>query len=102
MTDTNINVKTTIDAKDYDELRDKLSGSGIFDMSDCSLEIYCPELATTKEIERMVSTIESMIHVVDVRVSATPETSTLDHYKVEITEIRPKGYKARNDKRDRK
>ena len=89
----------TISAKDYDELRDKLPHSGIFDMSDCSLEIYCPELASANEIERMVSTIESMIHVVDVRISATPETSMLDHYKVEITDINPKSQRVKKDRK---
>lgn len=87
------NLVKTIEAKDYDDLRDKLPYSGLFDMLDCTLEIYCPELATTEEIQRMVNTVESMIHVVDVRVSATPETSVLENYRIEITEIPPKSFR---------
>ncbi len=79
----------TIKTKDSDELRDLLPSSGIFEMLDCNVEIYCPEFATTDDIQRLVSTIESMINVIDVRVSSTPETLYDDHYKILITEANP-------------
>lgn len=72
-----------------DELRDLLPNSGVFDMLDCVVEIYPPENATTDDIEKMVSTIESMINVVDVRVTSTPESIHPDNttYQVDITEV---------------
>jgi hypothetical protein len=56
-------------------------------MLDCEVEIYCPELATTDDIQKMVSTLESMINVVDVRVSSTPETLHNESYQVIIKEV---------------
>lgn len=79
----------TLTPKDSDELRDLLPSSGVFDMLDCVVEIYPPEKATTDDIERMISTIESMINVVDVRVTSTPESLHPDNtiYQVDITEV---------------
>ena len=77
----------TIESANADELRDKLPGSGVFDMMDCVVEIYCPLATTTEELEKMVKTIESMINVVDVRVSSTPESASKDTYHIEIKEV---------------
>lgn len=86
--DEPVNTKT-IKTRDPDELRDLLPSSGVFEMLDCEVEIYCPEMATADDIQKMVTTIESMINVTDVRVSATPETFYLDHYRITITEVQP-------------
>lgn len=80
-------VTKRIKAKDSSDLRDLLPTSGVFDMLDCEVEIYCPELAMPDDIQRMVTTIESMINVVDVRVTATPETLQNTEYQVIITEV---------------
>lgn len=70
-----------------DELRDSLAGSGIFDMLDCEVELICPPNAQTSEIEKMVRTIESMINVVDVRVSGVPRYESDTAYTVSISNV---------------
>ena len=71
-------------------------------MLDCAVEIYCPELAVPDDIQRMVTTIESMINVVDVRVTATPQTLQNTEYQVIITEVPVDVAKrfSRNDKEE--
>lgn len=76
-----------LQVSDYDELRDTLPSSGIFDMMDCTIEIQCPELAEAAEIERMTRLIESMVNVTDVRVSSTPEDMANIFYTVTVTEV---------------
>lgn len=61
-------------------------------MVDCAVEIYCPENSTTEDIQKMVATIENMINVVDVRISATPEKATETTYEILITEV-PSAYR---------
>ena len=89
MTAPTIRSLKPVDAAD---LRDKLPTSGVFDMVDCAVEIYCPENSTTEDIQKMVATIENMINVVDVRVSATPEKATETTYEILITEV-PSAYR---------
>lgn len=72
--------------KDYEEFRDSLPTSGVFEMTDCAVEICCPELAEVAEVERMVTLIESMLHVTDVRVSSSIEDFISDEYRVIVTE----------------
>ena len=80
-------LQKTLSPRDADEFRDLLPSSGVFEMLDCEVEIYCPEAATTDEIQRMVTTLESMINLIDVRISATPETLQNENYKVIITQV---------------
>lgn len=72
--------------KTYEDFLDALPTSGVFDMTDCAVEIWCPEMASVPELERMVRLIESMVHVTDVQVSATVEDLIADEYRVVITE----------------
>ena len=76
----------TLNVKDYDELRDVLPTSGVFDMLDCALEIWCPEAAQAAEIERMTKLVESMVHVTDVRVGSSIENLSSDSYVIKVTE----------------
>ncbi len=87
-------------SRDADDFRDQIAHSGDFDMYDCEVEIYCPELAMADEVQRMVNTIESMINVVDVRIVSTPETLQIENYQVIITEVQNKYTKrfGRNEK----
>ena len=87
MTSTPTRPQRVLTPANADEFRDLLPNSGVFEMLDCEVEIYCPELATAEEVQKMVVTIESMINVVDVVVSATPETLQNDSYKVIITQV---------------
>lgn len=75
----------TLKVKNYEDFLDALPTSGVFDMTDCSVEIWCPELAQTPELERMVSLIESMIHVTDVRIGSDVEDLLSDEYRVVVT-----------------
>lgn len=77
----------TLKVQGYEDLRDNLATSGIFDMMDCTLEINCPELAETSEIEKMTRLVESMVNVVDVRVGSTAEDMANSHYMVRVTEV---------------
>ena len=56
-------------------------------MFDCAVQIYCPEMAQTEDIERMVNTIESMINVVDVQIVSTPQDLHSETYQVIIKEV---------------
>jgi hypothetical protein len=84
--------KRTLQTSNYDDLRDSLSTSGIFDMTDCSIQIWCPEESTTDEIERMVRLIESMVHVTDIQVGSRVEDLVSNTYSIVITEV-PHGLK---------
>jgi hypothetical protein len=70
-----------------DELRDALPESGIFDMLDCEVELLCPPTAPTSEIEKMVTIIESMINVTDVRVTGVPRFEDEQTYKITIQDV---------------
>jgi hypothetical protein len=76
----------TLTVKTYDEFRDTLPFSGVFEMTDCSVEIWCPELAEVEEVSRMVALIESMVHVTDVRVGSSIEDFASEDYRVVISE----------------
>lgn len=76
----------TLTVTNYDDFRDMLPSSGLFDMTDCSVEIWCPELSEVEEVQRMVTLIESMVHVTDVRIGSDIENLTSEEYRVVIAE----------------
>lgn len=78
--------KNVIIANNYDDLRDMLPNSGLFEFTDCAIEIWCPEFAQADEIQRMVRLLESMVHVTDVRVGSDIENLTSEDYRVVIIE----------------
>jgi hypothetical protein len=55
-------------------------------MTDCAVEIWCPEMAQIEEIQRMVHLIESMVHVTDVKIGSDVTNLTSDDYRVVLTE----------------
>ena len=75
-----------LSVKNYDDFRDLLSSSGVFEMTDCAIEIWCPELSETPEVEKMVKLLESMVHVTDVRVGSRIEDMASDDYLIVIRE----------------
>jgi|AntAceMinimDraft_5_1070358.scaffolds.fasta_scaffold00452_20 hypothetical protein len=77
---------TTITALDYTDLLDKISTSGMFEMTDCNVEIWCPEKSNTEEIKKMVHLIESMVHVLDVKIGSSIEDLVSDSYRVILKE----------------
>jgi hypothetical protein len=74
----------TITVSDYDDLRESLPNSGLFEMTDCAIEIWCPEFAKANEVQRMVTLLESMVHVTDVRIGSDIENLTSESYRVVI------------------
>lgn len=76
-----------LEVRSADEFRDLLPSSGVFDMLDCDVELICPPTAQTSEIEKMVTLIESMINVVDVRVVGVPRSEAEQTYLITITNV---------------
>ena len=78
----------TLKVSDYDSFRDELASSGVFDMTDCEVQIWCPLESDVKEVQKMVTLLESMVHVTDVAItSEVEEMTSMDHYRIVITEV---------------
>jgi hypothetical protein len=78
--------RNVIIADNYDEFRELLPTSGVFDFTDCAVEILCPMQSETEEVERMVHLIESMVHVTDVKIGSDTESLISDSYRVIVVE----------------
>jgi hypothetical protein len=78
--------KRTLTVKTYEDFLENLPTSGLFDMTDCAVEIWCPEFAQAAEIQRMVNLIESMVHITDVKIGSDIENLTSDDYRVVLIE----------------
>jgi len=76
----------TMTVDNYAQLRDRIADTGIFEVTDCKIELWAPLDSDVKEIEKMVNLIESMVHVTDVKVSSSPEESARTNYKLVIEE----------------
>lgn len=83
-----LNNARTLNVKSYEDFRDRLSTSGLFDMMDCTVQIWCPESSDVDEVDRMVRLIESMVHVADVQIGSEIEDMISESYRVVITEIK--------------
>jgi hypothetical protein len=69
-----------------DDLRDALPISGVFDMNDCIVTIDCPLYSQATEVARMVTILESVIHVVDFDIMGHADNASED-YMILITEV---------------
>ena len=78
--------KRTLTVRTYEDFLETLPTSGLFDMTDCAVEIWCPEIAQIEEIQRMVSLLESMVHVTDVKIGSDIENLTSNDYRVVLIE----------------
>ena len=76
----------TLTVKTYEDFLDNIPTSGLFEMTDCAVEIWCPEFAQADEIQKMVSLLESMVHLTDVRIGSDTENLTSDDYRVVLIE----------------
>mgnify|MGYP006920574896 FL=1 len=63
----------------------------MFDMDDCAVEIWCPEMAEVSEVERMVFLLESMVNIVDIKIGSRVEDLLSDQYQVVLTEHKASG-----------
>ena len=79
-------IARTITVSSYDDLREALPTSGIFEMDDIAVEIFCPEMSEIEEVQRMVTLIESMVHVTDVRIGSDIQNLISDDYRITMTE----------------
>lgn len=77
----------TIKVVDYDEFRDAIPTSGVFDMMDCAVEIWCPEASDVDEVQKMVNLLESMVHVTDIQIGSDIDNLASPGYRVVITEM---------------
>ena len=78
--------KRTLTVKTYEDFLENLPTSGLFEMTDCAVEIWCPEFAQADEIQRMVLLLESMVHLTDVKIGSDIENLTSDDYRVVLIE----------------
>jgi hypothetical protein len=76
----------TITVQNYEDFLDRIPTSGLFDMTDCAIEIWCPEASEIEEVQRMVTLVESMVHVTDVRIGSDIENLTSRDYRVVLIE----------------
>jgi len=76
----------TIRVESFDELRDSLHQTGLFDMADCIVEISCGMESSVNEVQKMLSFIRTTINVVDTTVITDNE---LEDYKVQLREVDP-------------
>jgi hypothetical protein len=81
---TSKNVTIRVDS--FDELRDSLHQTGLFDMADCIVEISCGMESSVNEVQKMLSFIRTTINVVDTTVITDNE---LEDYKVQLREVDP-------------
>lgn len=68
-----------------DDLRDSLPTSGVFDMTDCIVTIDCPLECDVEEVRKMVTILESAIHVFDIDIVSY--VAPRNEYEVLITEV---------------
>lgn len=70
----------------FDELRDSLHHSGLFDMTDCVVEITCNMEHPVSEVQKMLDFIRTTINIVD---SSVITASDSDDYQVNLREVDP-------------
>ena len=78
--------KRTLTVRTYEDFLDTIPTSGLFEMTDCAVEIWCPEMAQVEEIKKMVSLLESMVHLTDVKIGSDIENLTSNDYRVVLIE----------------
>ncbi len=76
----------TLRVENFEELRDSLHQTGLFDMADCIVEISCNLNGSVNEVEKMFSFIKTTINVVDTTVITDNE---IEDYKIQLREVDP-------------
>jgi hypothetical protein len=93
--------KRTLTVKTYEDFLENLPTSGLFDMTDCAVEIWCPEFAQADEVQRMVNLLESMVHLTDVKISSGVENLVSDDYRVVFTEASSTFGRTKNSRKEK-
>jgi hypothetical protein len=78
------NISVTVES--FDELRDSLYQTGLFEMADCVVEISCGMDSSVNEVEKMLRFIQGTINVVDSTVFPDNE---VENYLVQLREVEP-------------
>jgi hypothetical protein len=73
-----------IETTSYEEFRDNIHLTQLFDMLDCTVEIVASPIGPVEDIERIVSLIESMINVIDVRITSRVDS---EDYVITLTPV---------------
>lgn len=69
---------------DANQLRDSLPLSGLFEMTDCAMEIGCGDYADMEEMNKMFDLVKSTIHIVN---TAIVSDDDVENYRVTFHEI---------------
>lgn len=77
----------TLVVSDYEDFRDRIANSGVFEMMDCTVQVWCPEDSDVEQINRMVRLVESMVNVTDVQIGSRIEDLTSNAYSVVLTQV---------------
>jgi hypothetical protein len=93
--------KRTLTVKTYEDFLETLPTSGLFEMTDCAVEIWCPEFAQADEIQRMVLLLESMVHLTDVKIGSDIENLTSDDYRVVLIEASSTFGRSKNTRKEK-
>lgn len=93
--------KRTLTVKTYEDFLENLPTSGLFEMTDCAVEIWCPEFAQAEEVQRMVNLLESMVHLTDVKISSGVENLVSDDYRVVFTEASSTFGRTKNSRKEK-
>jgi hypothetical protein len=76
----------TVNVENFDDLRDSVHQTGLFDMSDCIVEITCSMDQPVSEVQKMFSFIKTTINVIDTVVISDELT---EGYTVQLREVDP-------------
>lgn len=82
------NKKVTILVQDFEEFRDSINQTGVFEMSDCNIEIFCNTGRSIKEIQKIIDFTSSAINVIESSVISS-EDEDENTYTIVISEIIP-------------
>lgn len=79
-----INTQELLEVSSYEELRDQLPHTTVFDMVDCAVQIYSPYQAPVDDLHKITAFLESVINVTDLKI--TPDDS-IDRYAIYINSV---------------
>lgn len=92
MYDKTIVIKTP----SYEDFRDNIHLTDLFEMLDCKVEIVVSPIGAIEELNKMVTLIESMINVVDVRITSDLDSEDFLITFIPVTNSRIKRPRAKN------
>lgn len=75
-----------IQVEDFDELRDSLHQTGLFEMSDCAVEITCSLDKKMNEVNKIFDFVKSVINVIDTNLITD---DLIEGFRVKISEETP-------------